>query len=130
MTYAHDPGRAAWSGRSGEGLDAVASVFSEAAERGGEVFNVGLRVWETEATRYVEELTTQGRKTLGQLCECKTPFDVLSVEQDWVRARSQFYLESGLRFADAFAAVARGADEGEAEPAQSARSRRGRGSQA
>ena len=120
MTYAHDPGPAAWAGRPGEGMEAVASAFSEAAERGTTVFNTGLRLWEDQATRYVEELSAQGRKTLDRLCECRTPLDVLSVEQDWVRARSRFYLESGLRFADAFAAVAKDADGGGAERAEPA----------
>jgi hypothetical protein len=124
MTYAHEPGPTAWTGRTGEGVDAVATVFSEAAERGGAVFNAGLRVWEGEAARYVDELAAQGRTTLGQLCECKTPLDVLSVEQDWLRARSRFYLESGLRFADAFAAVARESDTSVAEKARSALSPR------
>jgi hypothetical protein len=120
MTYAHEPGRTAWTGRTGEGMDAVATVFSEATERGGAVFNAGLRVWEGEAARYVEELTAQGRNTFGRLCECRTPLDVLSVEQEWLRACSRFYLESGMRFADAFAAVARESDGGGAEKAQSA----------
>ena len=110
MTYAHDPGLTARTGRPGEGLDTVASVFSEAAEQGGAVFNAGLRIWEDEATRYVEELTAQGQKTLDRLCDCKTPLDVLSIEQDWMRARSRFYLESGVRFADAFADAAREVD--------------------
>lgn len=113
MTYAHDPGPTAWAGRPGEGMDAFASVISEATERGTTVFNTGLRLWEGEAARYAEELSAQGRKTLGQLCDCRTPLDVLSVEQDWVRARSRFYMESGLRYAGAFAAAARDADGGE-----------------
>ena len=127
MTHVHDPGGAAWTGRPGAGMDVVATVFSEAAERGGAVFNAGLRLWQDEATRYVEELAAQGQKTLGRLSDCRTPLDVLSVEQDWVRARSRFYLESSLRFADAFAAVAREADGGGAERAEAgARPRKGR----
>jgi hypothetical protein len=127
MTYAHDPGAAAWTGRPSATTGAVATVFSDAAERGGAVFNAGLRLWEDETTRYVEALTAQGRKTLGQLCECRTPLDVLSVEQDWVRARSRFYLESGLRFADALAAAAREAEGGGEENAEpAARLRKGR----
>jgi len=54
MTHAHDLGPAAWAGRTGEGADVVATVFSEAAERGEAVFNTGLRVWEDEAERYLE----------------------------------------------------------------------------
>ena len=119
MTYTHDARPEAPPRMAGEGLDMVASAFSEAAGRSSAVFNAGLRLWEAETARFVEELAAQSQMTFGRLCECKTPLDVLSVEQEWLRARSRFYLESGLRFADAFAAVARETgDEGaEAAPA-------------
>lgn len=71
----------------------------------GSAFSNGLRIWEQETSRFLEELIEQDRRTFDQLCECKSPLDVLAVEQDWVRARSRAYLESGLRFAGAFAAI-------------------------
>jgi hypothetical protein len=73
----------------------------------GSAFSAGLRIWEEETSRFLDELIRQDRRTLDRLCECKSPLDVLSVEQDWVRARSRAYLESGLRFAEAFAAISR-----------------------
>jgi hypothetical protein len=73
----------------------------------GSALSNGLRIWERETSRFLEELIQQDRRTLDQLCECKSPLDVLAVEQDWVRARSRAYLESGLRFAEAFAAISR-----------------------
>jgi hypothetical protein len=126
MTYVHEPGSTTRTGRPGEEPDTVASVFSEAAEQGGAVFSAGLRIWEDEATRYVEELTAQGQRTLDRLCDCKTPLDILSIEQEWLRARSQFYLESGVRFADAFADAAREVDGSASEKTAAAKPRRGR----
>ena len=66
----------------------------------------GLRTWETEASRFFDEIAAQSRATLEALCKCESPVDVLAVEQAWVKARSEAYLDSGLRFASAFASVA------------------------
>jgi hypothetical protein len=41
-------------------------------------------------------------QTIDKLKVCQTPFDVLKVEQEWWSARSRAYLESGVRFAQAF----------------------------
>jgi hypothetical protein len=87
-----------------------ARADTTAAGGDGSALASGLRIWEEETARFLEELIRQDRRTLEQLCECRSPLDVLSVEQDWVRARSRAYFESGLRFAEAFAAVSRETD--------------------
>jgi hypothetical protein len=77
----------------------------------------GLRSWEGEARRYFDEVIEHSRATLEALARCENPIDVLAVEQAWVKARSEGYLDSGLRFANAFASVAQGlaaADDGQA----------------
>lgn len=111
MTKSHTNGHAIPGGVTGAGFDLAATAFTEAAERGGEFVNAGLRLWQSESARFVEEMLVQGERTLARLCECRTPLDVLQVEQEWLRARSRSYLESSLRFADAFSYVARGAEE-------------------
>lgn len=85
------------------------------ADANGSAFSSGLRIWQQETSRFLEELIRQDRATLDRLCECKSPLEVLSVEQEWVRARSRSYLESGLRFAQAFAAISRASDADDAE---------------
>jgi hypothetical protein len=76
----------------------------------------GLRSWEGEARRYFDEIIEHSRATLEALARCENPTDVLAVEQAWVRARSEVYLDSGLRFATAFASVAQGLAAAEDHP--------------
>lgn len=111
MTKSQTNGHAIPAAVTGLGFDLAATALAEAADRGGEFVNAGLRVWQTESARFVEEMLIEGERTLARLCECRSPLDVLQVEQDWLRARSRSFLESGLRFADAFSHVARGAKE-------------------
>jgi len=91
-----------------EAVEGFNAVFSETAGRGREMMEAGLEAWTQEAQRFYGELSVQGRTALEQLKACQSPVDVLNVEQAWLAARSKAYLESGLRFAQAFAAVAQG----------------------
>lgn len=91
-----------------EVVDSFNTAVSETAGRGREMMEAGLEAWTKEAQRFYEELSSQGRSALEQLKACQSPIDVLSVEQAWLAARSKAYLDSGLRFAQAFATVAQG----------------------
>jgi predicted phage gp36 major capsid-like protein len=101
---------------SAESFQKLSSAINQAAERGQAAIETGLRTWEAEMGHYFEELQTHGRATLEALGKCKGPMDVLAVEQEWLKARSQAYLDSGMRFAKAFAEIARTVP-GEAEAA-------------
>ncbi len=96
------------SSAASEAVDGFNTVFSETAGRGREMMEAGLEAWTQEAQRFYEELSLQGHTALEQLKACQSPVDVLSVEQAWLAARSKAYLESGMRFAQAFAAIAQG----------------------
>jgi hypothetical protein len=91
-----------------EAMDGVNAMFTEAAGRGREAMEASLAAWTEEAQRFYDELALQGQVALDQLRRCQSPLEVLNVEQAWVAARSKAYLESGLRFAQAFAAIAHG----------------------
>lgn len=87
-------------------FEAATKACTDAAERNGSLARTGLSMWQMEASRFMSDLVEQNQQTLARLCECRTPLDVLHAEQEWVRARSQSCLESGLRFADAFSRFA------------------------
>ncbi|MFI4935899.1 MAG: hypothetical protein ACHP7N_14860 [Caulobacterales bacterium] len=93
---------------STDGLETIAAAIGQAAERSQSLLSAGLKTWESEASRYFEDIAAQGQATLAALGKCATPLEVLAVEQEWVKARSQAYLESGMRLAQAFASVAQG----------------------
>jgi len=104
------------SGPKGEGMnfaavetiDRLNAAFTGASERGRGLLEAGLEAWSHETQRYYDELSSQGAMVMEQLKACQSPVEVLGVEQAWLAARAKAYLESGLRFAQAFATVAQG----------------------
>jgi hypothetical protein len=68
----------------------------------------GFEAWSQEISRYHDEIARQGRGVLGQLIGCRSPLDVLKVEQAWLGAWSRAHFEARFRFAQAFARVAHG----------------------
>ena len=101
---------------SSEALEKFGQVFADAAARGQSMIESGLKNWETEVERYYDEVSAQSQKTFEALGKCNGPLEVLSVEQEWLKARAQAYYESGMRFAKAFAEIARQVPVHAAEP--------------
>lgn len=95
---------------SNESLQAMSTAIHQATERSQAAIETGLRTWEAEMGRYFDELTQHGRATMDALGKCQGPMDILAVEQQWLRARAQAYLDSGMRFAQAFAELAKTAE--------------------
>jgi hypothetical protein len=91
-----------------DAVEGFNTAISETAGRGREMMEASLAAWTQEAQRFYDEMSAQGRTALEQLKACQSPVEVLSVEQAWLAARSKAYLESGVRFAQVFAAVAQG----------------------
>jgi hypothetical protein len=89
-----------------DAADSFNTAIDKAAERGADVLDVGLEAWSRETERFHDELSIHGATALEQLKACQSAIDVLGVEQAWLAARSKTYLESGLRFAQAFATIA------------------------
>lgn len=84
-----------------EVLDVFNTAIAQASDRGSMMFGAGLEEWSKEGQRFYDEMSTQGFAALEQLKHCKSPVDLLKVEQDWFAARTKSCLESGLRIAHA-----------------------------
>jgi hypothetical protein len=97
-------------------VDIAGTAMSEAAERGQAALQTALNTWSQEAETFYGQMASQGSAALAQLQACKSPLEVLNVEQAWLAARSKAYLDSGLRFAQAFAQVARGLSKDSSTP--------------
>ena len=82
------------------------TAMTEAADRSLSALGVGFDAWAKEGQVLFDTLSTQGLTRLDQLKACKSPLDVLTVEQAWFAARSKAYLDSGLRITRTFAHVA------------------------
>ena len=91
---------------STDGFETFAAALNQASERNQAMLQTSLQAWETEVGRYFDELATHSRDTMAALGKCEAPLDVLAVEQKWIQARTQAYLDSGLRFAKVFAEAA------------------------
>jgi hypothetical protein len=98
-------------------IDSVAQAVSEAVERGRDMIEASAETWNRETQRYFESFAADGANLAEQLKACKSPLDVLSVEQAWIASRSKACMESGLRIAQTFAALAGGGKDRAAPPA-------------
>jgi hypothetical protein len=88
-------------------LEPMTKTMSEAAERGHAFMEQSLRTLEAEVNRFFEDYQAHSRATLEAVRGCTSPIDLLVVEQQWVKNRTQSYIDSGLRFAQAFAGIAK-----------------------
>lgn len=125
-----------WSGElpsmSLEGLGEVGEVVTEAADRTRAVFDAGVKVMQTESAQFLDDFSSQSEVALEQIARCKSPLEVIAVQQGWIQARSLAYLQSGLRVARTLAAASalKKSSQSEEKPhaaaaQQSARSSRG-----
>ena len=89
-------------------IDTVTQAMTEAVERGRDMIEASAETWNRETQRYFEGFAADGANVAEQLRNCKSPLDVLSVEQAWIASRSRAYMESSLRIAQTFAALAGG----------------------
>ena len=99
-----------------EAFETINTAITQATGRSREMLEAGLEAWTKEAQRFHEEMSVQGTSALEQLKACTSPLEVLSVEQAWVAARSRAYLETGLRFAQAFATIAQSLKDSNTPP--------------
>lgn len=77
--------------------DRPPDVFGAVAEQGRDLFTASLKTMMAEGRAYIDDLTRDGAEALEGLTRCKTPFDVLMVEQHWLAARSKSWIDAGVR---------------------------------
>ena len=86
-------------------LDVFNAAVSQASKRSVAILEAGFENWTKESQHFYDEMSAQGTAALEQLKGCKSPFEMLSVEQTWLAARAKNYLETGMRLAQAFSAI-------------------------
>lgn len=99
-----------------QALDTVAAAVSQAAARGQDIYEASVTAWTREADRFFSDMNRDGSTALDQLKGCKSPVDVLGVEQAWMMARSRAYAEAGTRFLQAAMAGLQPGGEAGARP--------------
>ena len=86
-----------------DGLETLTTAFGEVAERGQALTDVTVRAWEAEIGRFFETFAAHSQTALKALGQCKSPTDVVAIEQEWVNNRVQAYFDSGARLGQVFA---------------------------
>lgn len=63
--------------------------------------------WSSETRRQIEDMSAHNMSAMQQLADCKTPLDIVRVEQEWMTARSKAMFEASVRMATLFADAAK-----------------------
>ncbi|MEY4249805.1 MAG: hypothetical protein RJA87_1438 [Pseudomonadota bacterium] len=82
-----------------QALGDVSGVVAEAANRTRAVLDASVKAFQSESAEFLDEFSSQSEEALEQMARCKSPLEVIAVQQGWMQARSLAYLQSGLRFA-------------------------------
>jgi len=56
-----------------------------------------VKTWLDEGQAFFADKARDDAQALQQLQSCKTPLDVISVEQRWIACRAQAYIDAGFR---------------------------------
>ena len=75
----------------------LTDAVGAAVEQGRDLIDASLKTWAEEARAYLDDLAKDGAEALDGLVRCKSPFDLLVVEQNWLMARSKSWLNAGVR---------------------------------
>lgn len=81
----------------GAPLEAVAAPLVAAAEQTRNLMEASVRTWTDESQAFIDDMFRDGGAALQALQACQSPLDVITVEQQWLMARSQAYLNAGMR---------------------------------
>lgn len=123
-----------WFGAGGipnlslEGLGDVSEGMAMAADQTRAVLDASVKALQSESAKFLDDFSSQSEVALEQMARCKSPLEVIAVQQGWMQARSLAYLQSGLRVAKTLATVS-AAKKAKMEPHRSTPSARSDGSE-
>lgn len=76
---------------------AAADPFTAAAEQTQHLMKASMKTWVEESRAFAEDLARDSSEALQELQTCKSPLDMIVVEQKWLMARTQAYIDAGVR---------------------------------
>jgi hypothetical protein len=77
--------------------DQLMSTLNAAAEQGRDFLAASCRTYAAEVGALFEELSKDDAEAADQLSKCRTPFDLLGVQQKWLAGRAEAYMNAGVR---------------------------------
>lgn len=94
--------------------DELTRTLSAAAEQGRNIFNSSFHTYAAEVGALFAELAKDDAEAAQDVGKCRTPFELLAVQQKWLAGRTEACLNAGLRM------VLGGINEPEAAAAEAA----------
>lgn len=82
---------------AGAPLAGAAAPLIAAAEQTRHLMEAAARTWTDENQAFIDDMVRDSGAALEALQNCQSPLDVIKVEQQWLMARSQAYMDAGMR---------------------------------
>lgn len=86
----------------------MADILQSWDARAGVWFGEEMRAWSGEVNAHFQRLSAHNIQALHDLAACRNGLEVVKVEQDWVKARTQAWLSFGMRLSALMARAAAG----------------------
>jgi hypothetical protein len=78
-------------------VEALTTAMQEGSDRTRAAMERAMANWSSESERFIAEMSRDNAKLMEALQACRSPLDVLAVEQAWVMARSRAYFDTATR---------------------------------
>jgi hypothetical protein len=73
------------------------NTLNAATEQGRDFLASSFHTYAAEVGALFEELWKDGAEAADQLSKCRTPFDLLAVQQRWLARRAEAYMNASVR---------------------------------
>jgi hypothetical protein len=88
-----------------EASDGFAAAFDSVAASSRDLINASFETWAQESRSFLEGMAHDNAAAFKRLGACKSPIDVIAVEQTWLLARSSAYFDASRRLLQAAASA-------------------------
>lgn len=82
--------------RSTEVLGGLTTAFAVASDQTHALYDVWLKTWMQQGQNFLRTLEGDGAVALEGVQDCRSPLDLFKVEQTWLLALSNAYVDAGL----------------------------------
>lgn len=72
-------------------------TFNSAAEQGRDILDSSFHTYAAGVSAFFEDLAKDDAEAAEAVARCRTPFDVLAVQQKWLTGRAEACMNAGMR---------------------------------
>ncbi len=77
--------------------DELMGTLNAAADQGRELLEASFHTYAAEVRALFDELAKDDAEAAGEVAKCRTPFDLLLVQQKWLAGRAEAYMNASVR---------------------------------